>query len=60
MLKLIIYIVIAVLILSAFGISLHSLVTAPQTQQNFAYLWQIIVNGFNYVVAQLHALGINV
>lgn len=55
MLKLIILIVIAILVLSFFGISLHSLITAPATQANFAYLWHLVLSGFNYVAVWFQA-----
>ncbi len=50
MLKVIFWIIGAVLILSFFGISLQSLVHAPTTQANFAFVWQLVLAGWNQLV----------
>lgn len=57
MLKLIILIVLAILVLSFFGVSLHSIITAPATQENFAYVWGLVMQGYNYVAAWLQTLS---
>ncbi|MDO8624057.1 MAG: hypothetical protein Q7R54_01755 [bacterium] len=51
MLKLIFWIVIGVLALSFFGISLQSIINSPAGQENFAYLWQLIVATWNWFIA---------
>lgn len=50
MLRIIFYTIIAVLILSFFGISLQGIVHSPASQANFDYVWSLVVAGFNYVV----------
>jgi hypothetical protein len=52
MLKLIFWVVVGVLALSFFGISLEAIITSPIGQANFGFLWQLIVDGWNYI-AQL-------
>jgi hypothetical protein len=46
MAKLIILIVAALLVLSFFGISLRTLVLSPTAQDNFAFVWQLIKEGW--------------
>ena len=50
MLKVIFWVVVGVLALSFFGISLQAIITSPVGQANFGYLWQLIVDGWNYLV----------
>jgi hypothetical protein len=50
MLKLIFWVVVGVLALSFFGISLEAIITSPIGQANFAFLWQLITDGWNYLV----------
>jgi len=49
MLHILFYTVIAILILSFFGISLQSVIHSPQAQTNFAYLWSLVLQGWHYV-----------
>ena len=49
MVKLIFYIVVALLVLSYFGISLQHLTESPTTQSNFAYFWSLIQEGWNEI-----------
>ena len=57
MLKLIVFIVIALLVLSFFGISLRTLVLSPTAQDNFKFVWSIVMNGWNWFVAWINGLG---
>lgn len=50
MLKLVFYVVVAVLVLSFFGISLQHLVEAPTTQANFGYVGDLLSEGWNDLV----------
>jgi hypothetical protein len=50
MVKVIFYIVILVLVLSFFGISLQHLVEAPATQDNFSFVWSLLMDGWDDVV----------
>jgi hypothetical protein len=50
MLKLVFWIVVFVLAISFFGVSLKGLVESPATHQNFQYLWELIVMGWNNLV----------
>ena len=43
MLRLIILIIIALLVLSFFGISIRGIIESPTGQENFAYAWELIV-----------------
>ena len=56
MLKLIVLIIIALLILSFFGISLRTLVFSPTAQQNFAFVWQLAQIGWNDLVLWVEGL----
>jgi hypothetical protein len=56
MLKIIFWIVVGVLALSFFGISLQAIITSPAGQANFGYLWILIVEGWNAIVAFLTSL----
>lgn len=51
MVKLLILIVIAVLVLSFFGITIQSVVQSPAGQANFAYLWSLILMGWNWLIS---------
>ncbi len=53
MLRLIVLIIIGILVLSFFGISLQNLVHSPTTQMNFAFVWQLIVAGWNEILVLL-------
>jgi hypothetical protein len=51
MLKLIFWIVVGVLALSFFGISLKSIITSPTGQENFTYLWQLLIAGVHWIAS---------
>ncbi|MDB4992391.1 MAG: hypothetical protein JWL75_636 [Parcubacteria group bacterium] len=53
MLKLVIYIVVALLVLSFFGISLQHIVDSPTTQTNFHYLGNLLQRGWDDIVQQV-------
>jgi hypothetical protein len=55
-LKLIFWIVVLVLVLSFFGISLRTLAASPTTQSNFGFVWQLVLNGWNLIVASFQNL----
>ncbi len=57
MIKLIVYIIVALLALSFFGISLQQIVQGPTAQANFHYVFDLAVLGFNYLVAYVQHLG---
>jgi multisubunit Na+/H+ antiporter MnhB subunit len=56
MLKLIIYVVVGLLVLSFFGISLQHLIDSPTTQANFHYVGQLLERGWNDIQAQIHGI----
>jgi hypothetical protein len=56
MVKLIFYIVVALLVLSYFGISLQHLAESPTTQSNFGYFWSLIQQGWSELVGWLTGL----
>jgi len=56
MIKLIIWIVVGLLILSFFGISLQNLVEAPATQNNFDFLLEALSQGFDAIVNWLEGV----
>jgi hypothetical protein len=60
MVKLIVFIVVALLILSFFGISLRTLVLSPTAQDNFAFVWQLAQVGWNDLVQWIQSLSGNV
>ena len=60
MIKLIVFIVIFLLILSFFGVSLRTLVLSPTAQDNFQFVWQLIQQGWNWLVAWFNGLGASV
>lgn len=51
MIRFIITLVILVLALSYFGISIQHIVESPAGQENLSYLWTLIQNGWNILVA---------
>lgn len=51
MVKLLILVIIAVLVLSFFGITIQSVVQSPAGQANFAYLWSLVLMGWNWLVS---------
>jgi hypothetical protein len=55
MLKLIFWIIVGVLALSFFGISLQAIVNSPVGQENFAYLWHLIVLLWQWLVSFFQA-----
>ncbi len=57
MVKLVIWIVIGILILSFFGISLRTVAFSPTAQDNFAFLMQMLSQGWNWLVAWFSGLG---
>lgn len=50
MLRIIFYAIIAVLILSFFGISIQSVIHSPAGQANFGYLGDLVISGFHFIV----------
>ena len=56
MVKLIIWVIIGLLILSFFGVSLRTLVLSPTAQDNFAFVWQLVLQGWNWLVAWVTGL----
>ncbi len=53
MLKLVIYIVVGLLVLSFFGISLQHLVESPAAQTNFQYVTSLLEQAWDDLHAQL-------
>lgn len=51
MIRLVFWTVVIVLFLSFFGISVQSLFESPLAQNNLAYLWDLIVFGFRYIIS---------
>ena len=49
MLRIIILAIIALLVLSFFGISLRAIIESPAGQENFAYVWNLIVTAALWV-----------
>lgn len=47
MLKLVLTIVVALLVLSFFGVSLQHIVESPTTQANFGYIGQLLAEGWH-------------
>lgn len=60
MIRFIILIAIGVLVLSYLGISIRSIVESPYGQENFSYLWTLISNGWDIVVAWVTGFAENV
>jgi hypothetical protein len=50
MVRVIFYVVVAVLVLSFFGVSLQHLIENPTTQTNFAYVWSLVEEGWDDIV----------
>lgn len=53
MIRLILLVVIFILLLSFFGVSIKALVNSPLTQENFAFVWQLILTGWQYLQQQI-------
>lgn len=49
MIRIIIYIILGLIILSFFGISLRDVVDSPAGQDNFSFLWQLVIIGWDYI-----------
>ncbi len=60
MIRFIILIAIGVLVLSYLGISIRSIVESPYGQDNFSFLWSLISNGWDIVVAWITGFAENV
>lgn len=56
MLRLVIYIVGAILVLSFLGVSLQGLIENPTTQENFRFFISLLEQGWESVVAWLSAV----
>ena len=56
MLKIAIWVVIAILALSFFGVSLQELVQDPQTEANFDFLWDLVKNGWHLLTDWIGSL----
>lgn len=50
MIRFIIVLAIFVVALSYFGVSIRHIVESPTGQDNFGFVWQIILNGWNLVL----------
>lgn len=57
MFKLIVWIIVALLALSFFGISLQKLVEGPTAQANFHFLFDLLLQGWDMIVAWVSGLG---
>jgi len=51
LIKMIIIIIIAIAILSYFGVDIKNFFTSPQAQKNFGYVWDIIKDVWNNYLA---------
>lgn len=56
MLRLIFWILVGLLALSFFNISLQSIVNSPAGQENFTYMWHLLLSAWDWVVATLSRL----
>lgn len=57
LIKLIIIIIIAVTVLSWYGVDIKNFFTSPLVQKNFGYVWNFIKDiWFNYLVGPAHQL----
>lgn len=56
MVRLIILVVVLVLALSYFGISIRDIAESPAGQDNIAYVWSHIENGFSILRAYIEGL----
>lgn len=54
MLRLIFWVIVGVLALSFFGISLQSIISSPTGQENFAYLWHLVLAFWDWILGVLH------
>lgn len=53
MIKAIIYVIIGIIILSYFGIDLKRAVENPTTRENFTYVSQMILKGWDWAKAKI-------
>lgn len=51
MIRLIVWVVIGLLALSFFGVSLRAIAGSPTNQDNFAFLFSVLKDGWDYIVA---------
>jgi len=51
MIRFIIVLVILILALSYFGVSIRHIVESPSGMDNLAYVWGLVMNGWNIVIA---------
>jgi hypothetical protein len=51
MVRIIFYVIFAVLVLSFFGISIQSVVHSPAGEANFGYVGDLVVSGFRFITA---------
>jgi multisubunit Na+/H+ antiporter MnhB subunit len=56
MIKLVIYVVVGLLVLSFFGISLQHLIDSPTTQANFHYVGQLLIRGWHDIENQVSSV----
>jgi hypothetical protein len=56
MLKIIFWTIVIVLFLSFFGISIQNIATSPIGQQNFGFVWQIVLEVWNFFVGIFNAI----
>lgn len=56
MLKLILYIIVGLVVLSFFGISVQHVIESPTTQANFNYVGDLVREGWDNIVAQINAI----
>lgn len=54
MIRLIIWVVIGLLALSFFGISLRELADSPTNQDNVNFIWALLLQGWDIIVAWLN------
>ncbi len=60
MIRFIIVLAILVLALSYFGISIRHIVESPSGSDNFSYVWNLVENGWNILVAWITGFAENV
>ncbi|MFI5260336.1 MAG: hypothetical protein ACHQU0_00895 [Candidatus Paceibacteria bacterium] len=53
-LRLIFWMFVLVLALSFFGISLQAIITSPAGKANFAYIYQLLLQVWQWITASLH------
>lgn len=56
MVKLIVYIVAGLLVLSFFGVSLQNLIDSPTTQENFRYFAELLSQGWDQLLEVLRGI----